>query len=70
MLQDLFKRYSEEICTTCKAKECVKGICVVQSNILQVQCVDYIKDENKIKPSEKEILPTANKRRIRLSEII
>ena len=59
MLQELFKRYKKEICSTCKAKECNKGICIVQGKILKVQCLDYVRDETKINKLEKPIIPTA-----------
>lgn len=62
MLEDVFKRYVKEICSTCKAK-CDKGICVVYGKELIVQCVDYEKDETKIKEKEPMLPITANKRR-------
>ena len=56
MLQELFKKYRDEICSTCKGK-CEKGICILQSSILEVKCVDYVRDEMKIKkpPDEPKI---------------
>ena len=63
-MEGIYKRYIEEICSTCKAEECVKGICRLESNILEVKCVDYIKDETKIKPIERELKVTARKSKI------
>jgi len=52
MLQDLLERYKTEICSTCKAK-CSKGICIIQSDVLSVRCLDYVEDERKIKEQGK-----------------
>lgn len=60
-MKSIYEEYAEHICTTCKAKECGKGICMLQSDHLQVKCVDYKKDESKIKPLEQELFPTAKK---------
>ena len=60
-MEEIYKRYIEEICTTCKAEECTKGICRLISDIVEVKCVDYIKDETKIKPIERELKVTARK---------
>ena len=58
---NIFEDYSKQICTTCKAEECSKGICMLVSDHLEVRCVDYIKDETKIIEQEKDIFPTAKK---------
>lgn len=58
---DIFEEYAKQICTTCKAKECNKGICMLVSDHLGVKCIDYIKDETKIKALEQELFPTAKK---------
>ena len=62
-MKSIYEEYAEHICTTCKAKECGKGICMLQSDHLGVRCVDYEKDETKIKAPEQEILPTAHTKR-------
>ena len=59
------KKYKEEVCSTCKTEcnEGLSGICVIcgkdDREGFGVQCVDYLKDETKIKPLEKPIIPTA-----------
>lgn len=58
---NIFEDYKKQICTTCKAEECNKGICMLVSDHLEVKCVDYIKDETKIVELEKDIFPTAKK---------
>lgn len=60
-MKSIYEEYAEHICTTCKAEECSKGICMLQSNYLGVKCVDYEKDETKIKAPEQELFPTAKK---------
>lgn len=60
-MKSIYEEYAEHICTTCKAEECGKGICTLQSNYLKVKCVDYIKDETKIKAPQQELFPTAKK---------
>ena len=62
MLEDVFERYVKEICSTCKAN-CGRGICVVYGETLQVQCVDYEKDDSKIKPPPEKLINRANKLR-------
>ena len=66
-MKSIYEEYAEHICTTCKAKECSKGICKLQSDHLGVKCVDYVKDESKIIPLEKEVLPTAHTKRKSIS---
>ena len=58
---NIFEDYSKQICTTCKAEECNKGICMLVSDHLEVKCVDYIKDETKIIAPEQKLFPTAKK---------
>lgn len=58
---DIFEEYAKKMCTTCKAEKCDKGICILVSDHLQVKCVDYKKDESKIKSLEQELFPTAKK---------
>lgn len=60
-MKSIYEEYAEHICTTCKAEECGKGICMLQSDHLEVKCVDYEKDESKIKAPEQELFPTAKK---------
>ncbi len=64
---DIFEEYAKQICITCKAEECNKGICMLMSDHLGVKCVDYVKDESKIIPLEKEVLPTAHTKRKSIS---
>lgn len=60
-MKDIFEKYVEEVCSTCKAKcnESNKGIYVVFGEDKKVQCIDYIKDETKIKKPEKQLVTTA-----------
>lgn len=60
-MKSIYEEYAEHICTTCKAKECTKGIYRLISDIIEVKCVDYIKDDTKIKPIERELKVTARK---------
>lgn len=66
-MKSIYEEYAEHICTTCKAEECNKGICMLVSDHLGVKCVDYIKDETKIIETEKEILPTVHTKRKSIS---
>lgn len=72
-LLQAFKRYKEEVCSTCKAKcnEDFKGICVVHSqNGLGLNCIDYDKDETKIVPNDKNIEVTAKRKKPLMRNII
>ena len=60
-MKSIYEEYAEHICTTCKAEECGKGICMLMSDRLEVKCVDYIKDETKIIAPEQKLFPTAKK---------
>lgn len=60
-MKSIYEEYAEHICTTCKAEECNKGICMLVSDHLGVKCVDYIKDETKIIEPEKELQVTARR---------
>ena len=57
-MKTIYEEYAEHICTNCKAEECTKGICKLVSDHLEVKCVDYIKDETKIKKLEKQLCIT------------
>ena len=61
-MKDIFEEYAEQICKVCKAEECTKGICKLVSDYLEVKCVDYIRDETKIKKLEKQLYPTARQK--------
>ena len=69
MLEDIFERYVKEICSTCKAK-CGRGICVVYGKELEVQCVDYEKDETKVKAPPEKLIIRANKNKPLMRNII
>lgn len=58
-MQDIFQEYADKVCSTCKAEECGKGICIVYGEGLKVQCVDYIRDESKINKTSKPLSTTA-----------
>ena len=59
-MEDIFKRYENEICQTCKAEVCKRNIMVIYENkIKTIKCIDYIKDETKIKPTQKALCVTA-----------
>lgn len=62
-MEDIYKKYIEYICKVCKAEECTKGICRLQSDVLEIKCVDFVKDESKIKPIQPELRVTAKKSR-------
>lgn len=47
-MKETLKKYVEEICSTCKG-ECDKGITFIIGEEKKVRCVDYVKDETKIK---------------------
>lgn len=66
-MKSIYEEYAEYICTTCKAEECGKGICMLIGDSLEVRCIDYVKDESKIIPLEKEVLPTAHTKRKSIS---
>lgn len=70
MLTDIMNEYKEKVCSTCKAEDCGKGICIIQSKDIEVRCVDYIRDETKIKEREKILLPTAKKRKPLMKELL
>ena len=61
-MNDIFENYANKICPTCKG-ECHKGICVVFGNETKVQCVDYEKDESKIKKPESKLERTAKQKK-------
>ena len=60
-MKSIYEEYAEHICTTCKAEECSKGIYMLMSDRLEVKCVDYKKDESKIKALEQELQVTARR---------
>lgn len=57
-MKDILKEYVEKVCSTCKG-ECHKGITFVFGETKKVQCVDYVKDETKVKKPEKQLITTA-----------
>ena len=70
MLTDIMNEYKEKVCSTCKEEGCGKGICIIQGKELSVQCLDYIRDETKIREREKILLPTAKKRKPLMKELL
>ena len=62
-MKSIYEEYAEHICTICKAEECTKGICKLVSDHLEVKCVDYVKDETRIKKLEKQLYTTAKQRK-------
>lgn len=69
MLQDIFEKYKEEICSVCKGN-CTKGICIVYGKCLEVQCVDYEKDETKIKAPPEKLINRAKKQKPLMRNIV
>ena len=61
-MKDVFEEFANKICPTCKAK-CGRGICVVYGETTEVQCVDYEKDETKIKAPPEKLIVRANRKR-------
>lgn len=66
-MQELINEYVITFCSTCKAKECDKGIVYISyidkdtnKEIKMAKCVDYEKDETKIKGYVKPLERTAN----------
>lgn len=68
-MEDIIQKFKEECCSTCKAKNCDKGIVITESyytdedkpKIMQsIKCVDYERDEDKIQGYEKPIYKTAD----------
>lgn len=59
-MKSIYEEYAEHICSTCKGK-CDKGIYMLVSDIKEVRCIDYVKDETKIKRIEPELQVTARK---------
>lgn len=57
-MKEILKEFVEEICSTCKG-ECHKGITFIIGEEKKVRCVDYVKDETKIKKPEKHLATTA-----------
>ena len=68
-MNDVFEDYAKRICPTCRAK-CGKGICVVYGETLEVQCVDYVKDETKIKAPPEQLINRAKKQKPLMRNII
>lgn len=68
-MKNILKEFVEEVCTTCKG-ECHKGITFVFGDTKKVQCVDYIKDETKIKKPKKELYSTANKQKPIMKDLV
>lgn len=60
-MKDILKEYVEKVCSTCKG-ECHKGITFVFGETKKVQCVDYVKDETKVKKPEKDLIVTGKKK--------
>ena len=67
-MQKLLNEYVKNFCSTCKAKQCDKGIVFSQIKYMEgntpkvaksVKCVDYVKDESKIKGYVKPLKRTA-----------
>lgn len=59
-MKEILKRFVDEICSSCKG-ECHKGITFIMSEDKAVRCVDYIKDETKVKKLDRELKTTAKK---------
>lgn len=68
-MRDLLKEFVDKVCPTCKS-ECRRGITFVQDEVRSVRCLDYIKDESKIKKLEKELYSTANKEKPVMRDIV
>lgn len=68
-MREILKEFIEEICTTCKG-ECHKGITFIFGEEKKIKCVDYIKDESKIKKIEKQLTTTAKHTKPVMRDII
>lgn len=68
-MKEILKEFVQEICTTCKG-ECNKGITFIMNEDKAVKCVDYIKDENKIKKAEKDLITTAKHTRPVMKKLV
>ena len=68
-MKDILKEYVEKVCSTCKG-ECHKGITFVFGETKKVQCVDYVKDETKVKKPEKELNVTAKKSKPVMKDLV
>lgn len=61
--EEIIKYYTEKQCNTCKGK-CNKGIVVIKDkNTTSAKCVDYEKDESKIKGYKRTEYKTAKLQR-------
>ena len=68
-MDDTLKRFKDEICTTCKG-ECHKGITFIYGEEDKVRCVDYVKDETKIKKYERRKITTAKQQKPIMRDLV
>ena len=68
-MDDILKRFEEEICTTCKG-DCYKGITFIYGKEDKVKCVDYIKDETKIVKTESKKITTAKQQKPIMRDLV
>lgn len=68
-MKEILKEFVEEICSTCKG-ECYKGITFIIGEEKKVRCVDYVKDETKVKKPEKELNVTAKKSKPVMKDLV
>ena len=66
---DILDRFTEEICSVCKG-ECYRGITFIMNRNDAVKCVDYIKDETKIKKPIKQLMVTAEKEKPVMKDLV
>lgn len=68
-MKEILKEFVNEICSTCKG-ECHKGITFIMNAVKEVRCVDYVKDESKIKKPQKDLYSTAKKSKPVMRDIV
>lgn len=66
---DIIDRFTEEICSVCKG-ECYNGITFIMNRNDAVKCVNYIKDETKIKKPIKQLMVTAEKEKPVMKDLV
>ena len=68
-MKEILKEFVNQICSTCKGK-CDKGITFIYGEEKAVRCVDYVKDETKIKKIEKDLHVTAKKSKPVMKDLV
>ena len=68
-MKEILKEFEDEVCSTCKG-ECHRGITFIMNENTEVKCVDYIKDETKIKKPEKQLVTTAKQQKPVMRDLV